>query len=128
MKPQQLTTILVIAGTLFTLFIVFFKQEGGAAGFKFSLAFIAGPWLVLDALFIWLRWARGIAIVAGLMLALELLIYCTVFVNLQSSTDAVVYVVKPILPLFIFLPIGLFIRRAMDKRAATPGASANKGG
>lgn len=119
MKPQQLTTILVFAGTLFTLFIVFFKQEGGAAGFEFSLAFIAGPWLILDVLFIFSEWARGIAIAAGLMLALELLIYYTVFINPQSSTDAAVYVVKPVLQLFIFLPIGLLIGRAMDKRDAT---------
>jgi hypothetical protein len=117
MKPKQLAAIMLIAGTFFTLFVVFFKAEqvAGVAGFVISLALITGPWLILDALFIFSRWARGITITAALMLALELLIYYTVFENPQSSTDAVIYVVKPVLQLLIFLPIGLLIGRAMDK-------------
>ena len=104
---------MLITGTVLTLFVAFFKIEG-----KFDfilLVLIAGPWLILDALSIFTKWARGIAITAGLMLALELLIYYTVFENPHSSTDPVLYVVKPVLQLFIFLPIGLLIGRAVDK-------------
>jgi hypothetical protein len=118
MKSHRLATILAIAGTLFALFVAVFKQEGESTGAWFPLIFIVGPWLVLDVLFIWIKWARSIAISAGLMLALEVLIYFAVFVNPQSSTDAIAYVFKPGVQLFIFLPIGLLIGRVMDKRVA----------
>jgi hypothetical protein len=126
MKSHKLATIFAVIGTLLALFVAFFKRGGTATGVSFPLIFVVGPWLVLDVLYIWLKWARSIAIAAGLMLALELLIYYAVFVNPQSSTDAVAYVFKPAVQLLFFLPIGLIIGRVIDKRVSAE-AGTNKG-
>ena len=115
MRSRILAIVLVAAGTLFTLFVVFFKQKGNSADYVSSIVQIAGPWLVADVLVIWLRWYRGIALAAAPMLLLELYIYYGVFINPQSSTDAVAYVFKPGVQLLVFLPIGLLIGRAIDK-------------
>lgn len=118
MRPQRLATILVIAGTALALYVAIFKREGSSVGLWFPLVFVLGPWIVISGLFVWLKWARGVALAAGLMLALELLIYFVVFVSPQSSTDAVAYVFKPWVQLLLFLPFGLLIGRVLDKKAA----------
>jgi hypothetical protein len=115
MKPKQFAAILLTVGTLLTLYVGLFKQEGG---FDFTICmFITGPWLIAGAfLFIFSSWSLGIAIAAVPMFVLELLIFYTVFYDPHGSTDAVIYAVKPFLQLFLFLPIGLLIGRFIDTR------------
>jgi hypothetical protein len=116
MSLRWLTITLVSSGTLLALFVVAFKQEGQSTYGWFPLVFVLGPWLILDAIFIVFRQARGIAIAAGLMLAFEVAIYISVFLNPHRSTDATVYVLKPFIQLLIFVPVGLLIGALIDKR------------
>jgi hypothetical protein len=108
--------IFALSGTMLTLFVTFFKRAGAHSDLWFPFFFVLGPWLLLDVILIRLRWMRGVAIAGGLMLALEALIYFLVFVNPQSSTDALAYVLKPWVQVLVFLPIGLLVGRLIDKR------------
>lgn len=126
MKPKQLATIFLLSGTFFALYVALFKLENGASGIWFSLQYVVGPWLVLDLIFVWLRWVRGIAIAAGLMLSMEFFVYFVIFVNPQSSTDAVAYLIKPFVQLLVFLPIGLLIGRVMDSHATKENQQENE--
>jgi len=100
----------LFAGTILALFIILFKSAGNTSSPWFMLYYVTGPWLILDALFFWLKQFRGIAISGALMLALEIAIYYSVFISPHSSTAPLVYIVKPFLQLLLILPFGLLIK------------------
>jgi hypothetical protein len=120
-KATHIAIAMAGMGTLLALFVILFKRDGQSSSVWPAFFFIAAPWVVLDVLLVWLRWMRGIAIAGILMLALEVLLYVGVFLAPQSSTDAVVYAFKPGVQIFILLPIGLLIGRAMDKHSLKVG-------
>jgi len=107
-------------GSLFAVYILIFKREGGfkdLTDFAGSALELAGPWLAVDFLLVWLRWYRGFIVAGCSMLLLEFYIYNGVFIHPQSSTDAIAYVFKPGVQLLILLPMGLLIGRALDKHS-----------
>lgn len=116
MSSRHLALALCLAGTAFAVFVAFFKQQAPSSGWWFPMAFVIGPWLVLDAFFAWWKSARGIAAAGALLLALEVYIFYGVFIDPESSTDALAYVAKPALQVFVLLPLGLLIGWVMDKR------------
>lgn len=122
MSSKFIGLTLSLAGTLFAAFVAFFKQQSSSGNLWFPVIFILGPWLVLDALWMWWRSSRGIVAAAILLLISELFVYYGVFLVSESSTDAIAYVFKPALQLLFLLPLGIFIGWVQDKRRAEPAA------
>lgn len=119
MSSRRLALALCLAGTIFAVFVAFFKQQAPtSSGWWFPVVFVVGPWLALDVLFAWWKSSRGIVAAGVLLLALELYIFYGVFIDPRSSTDALAYVSKPAIQLFVLLPLGLLMGWIGDKLAA----------
>lgn len=116
MNKKTLAIVLSFIGTTLSVWIAVFKQAHPSVDLQDLIA-IAGPWFLLDVIILCLPLYRGVSLAAATMLALELLIYWKVFINPKSSTDAVAYVFKPFVQVFVLVPIGLAIGRVLDKRA-----------
>jgi intracellular septation protein A len=105
----------VTIGTLLSLYVAFFKDESGSINYMSSMIEFAGPWLVASAVLVLLKWYRGVALAGMPMVALEISCYYGVFITPTSSTDPLVYVVKPGIQ-FILLGFGLLLGWIIDKR------------
>jgi hypothetical protein len=116
MRLRIFSIVVVLAGILLSLFVVFFKSAT-SLHYVSSTIELAGPWILASVLLLWLKWYRGVALAGVPMLLLEIYIYYGVFINPGSSTDAVAYAYKWI-PQVIFLIVGLPIGRVIDKRIA----------
>jgi len=105
----------VTIGMLLSLYVAFFKDESGSINYLSSLIEFSGPWLVASAVLVLLKWYRGVALGGIPMVALEMFCYYGVFVNPTSSTDPLVYFVKPGIQ-FVLLGFGLLLGWIIDKR------------
>lgn len=118
MRSRVFAISSVMIGTLLSLYVVFFKQEGGSVNYVPSVVELTGPWLVAGAILVSLKWYRGIACGGIPMLLFEVACYYSVFINPTSSTAPLLYVVKPVLQI-VFLGIGSFLGWLIDKRIKT---------
>jgi hypothetical protein len=116
-RSRVLAWVLCVAGIALSAFVGFVEGEG-TSDWLFPLAFIIGPWLVLAAFCLWWRRSRGLATAGLLLLASEIYIYYSVIIAPQSSTDALVYMVKPFLQVLLLLPVGLLVGWVGDKLVA----------
>jgi len=112
---------LTAVGTFFSFYVGFVETaindvELTANAVGFLLTFVCGPWLLLAFLQHFLRRPIGVIVASALWLILELLSYYSVFIAPKSSTAALAYAVKPLLQLFILLPLALLVAHPVDRK------------
>lgn len=95
----------ILAGSALSLWVCRSPEQASIG----LTALIVSPWIIATGALFVRRYSSGLAFGTTLMLAFELFSYREVFVFPQSSTAALLYVVKPFWQLFGCLPLGFLI-------------------
>jgi len=97
MRARPLAILLAIIGIAFAAYVEYGTTRAADVERSFGLfVFEAGPWTLLLVLACLSPFARVLAAVAVVLLALDVYAYYTVFVAPQMETSAVIYLYKPI--------------------------------
>jgi len=119
---EKFSRVLIGFGIGITLWVWLFESSGDIDREALSdvlvvaafMLMIAVPWIVLLVLHVKKINKVGVMISAIPMALFEVMAYHTTFVNSQSSTATLIYVVKPFYQL-IFMAVGLLIGWAFNK-------------
>ena len=96
MRARSLAIVLALIGIAFAAFVEYGTVRAADVERSFPLVvFEAGQWAPLLVLALLTTFARTLATMAIIMLALDLHAYYAVFVATQGETSAVVYLYKP---------------------------------
>jgi hypothetical protein len=96
MRARSLAIVLALIGIAFAAYVEYGTTRAADVDRSFALfVFEAGPWAALLVLALLSPFARMLAAVAFILLALDLYAYCTVFAVPQGETAAVIYLYKP---------------------------------
>ena len=96
MRARSLAIVLALIGIAFAAYVEYGTARAADVERSFPLfVFEAGPWALLLVLALLSPFARSLAAVAVLLLALDLYAYFVVFVVPHAETSAVIYLYKP---------------------------------
>jgi hypothetical protein len=96
MRPRSLAISVALAGIAFAAFVEYGTTRAADIERSFALfVFESGPWVLLLVLALLSPFARVLAVVAVMLLALDCYAYGTVFIASQGERSAVIYLYKP---------------------------------
>ena len=96
MRARSLAIVLAVIGVAFAAFVEYGTVRAADVERSFALfVFQAGPWVLLLVLALLSTFARTLATMAVVLLALDLYAYFAVFVATHGETSAVIYLYKP---------------------------------
>jgi hypothetical protein len=96
MRARSLAIVLAFIGIAFAAYVEYGTTRAADVDRSFALfVFEAGPWALLLVLALLTPFARMLAILAVIVLALDLYAYYAVFVAAHGETSAVIYLYKP---------------------------------
>ena len=96
MRARSLAIVLALIGIAFAAYVEYGTTRAADVDRSFALfVFEAGPWALLLVLALLTPFARMLAILAVIILALDLYAYYAVFVSTHAVTSAVIYLYKP---------------------------------
>ena len=96
MRARTLAIVLAVIGVAFAAFVEYGTVRAADVERSFALfVFQAGPWVLLLVLALLSTFARTLATMAVVLLALDLYAYFAVFVATHGETSAVIYLYKP---------------------------------
>jgi len=96
MRPRPLAIILALVGIAFAAFVEYGTTRAAGIERSFGLfVFESGPWVLLLVLALLSPFARVLAVVSVLLLALDCYAYATVFLVPHGDRSAVIYLYKP---------------------------------
>jgi preprotein translocase subunit SecD len=97
MRARSLAIVLALIGIAFAAYVEYGTTRAADVDRSFALfVFEAGPWALLLVLALLTPFARMLAILAVIVLALDLYAYYAVFVATHGQSSAVIYLYKPI--------------------------------
>ena len=96
MRARSLAVVLALIGIAFAAFVEYGTARAADVERSFALfVFQAGPWALLLVLALLSAFARTLATMAVILLALDLYAYYAVFVATHGEASAVIYLYKP---------------------------------
>ncbi len=96
MRSWTLAIVLALVGIAFAAFVEYGTVRAAEVEGSFGLfVFEAGPWALLFVLALLSPYARVLAIIGFVLLALDLYAYYSVFVTASREKAAVIYLYKP---------------------------------
>ena len=96
MRARSLAIVLAVIGVAFAAFVEYGTARAADVERSFAwFVFQAGPWVLLLVLALLSTFARTLATMAVILLALDLYAYYAVFVATHGETSAVIYLYKP---------------------------------
>jgi hypothetical protein len=96
MRARPLVIVLALIGIVFAAFVEYGTTRAADVERSFALfVFEAGPWALLLVLALLTPFSRTLAIMAFILIALDLYAYYAVFVTSRGETSAVIYLYKP---------------------------------
>ena len=96
MSARSLAIVLAVIGVALAAFVEYGTVRAADVERSFALfVFQAGPWVLLLVLALLSTFARTLATMAVVLLALDLYAYFAVFVATHGETSAVIYLYKP---------------------------------
>ena len=96
MRARSLAITLALIGIAFAAYVEYGTTRAADVERSFGLfVFEAGPWALLLVLALLSPFARTLAAVALVLLALDVYAYFAVFVATNAPTSAVIYLYKP---------------------------------
>ena len=96
MRARSLAILLALIGIAFAAYVEYGTTRAADVERSFGLfVFEAGPWALLLVLAMLSPFARTLAAVAIVLLALDVYAYFAVFVATSAPTSAVIYLYKP---------------------------------
>lgn len=96
MRARTLAIVLALIGIAFAAFVEYGTTRAADVERSFALfVFEAGPWALLLVLALLSPYARMLAAIGFIVLALDLYAYYAVFVATHGETSAVIYLYKP---------------------------------
>jgi hypothetical protein len=120
MRIRTLAIVLALIGIAFAAFVEYGTVRAADVERSFGLfVFEAGPWALLLVLSMLSPYARVLAVIGGILLALDLYAYYAVFVTTPGETTAVIYLYKPFYGLALVavgVLAGFLISRSGDQR------------
>lgn len=96
MNARSLAIVLALVGIAFAAYVEYGTTRAADVDRSFALfVFEAGPWALLLVLALLTPFARMLAVLAVIILALDLYAYYAVFVSTNAGMSAVIYLYKP---------------------------------
>jgi hypothetical protein len=96
MRARSLAIVLALIGIAYAAFVEYGTVRAADVERSFALfVFEAGPWAVMLVLALLSPWARTLAAMAVIMLALDVYAYYAIFVLAHGEASAVIYLYKP---------------------------------
>jgi hypothetical protein len=96
MRARTLAIVLALIGIAFAAYVEYGTARAADVERSFGLfVFEAGPWALLLVLALLSPFARTLAAVGAVLLALDVYAYIVVFMVTSTPTSAVIYLYKP---------------------------------
>jgi hypothetical protein len=106
MNLRSIAMMVLAGGNLLACYVAFFEMSNVDLGLGFKFAVVLSPWVIVDILAIWPRWAHGVLVAGALMLFLEIACYFMVYTGSSGREVGLLYLVKPVFQVAC-VPIGL---------------------